>query len=53
VTSLVGKLRNRYRLSHPEADELLGKWYGLSPAKPQGGALEQGGRGRRRGRSGR
>ena len=33
VTSTVAKLRNRYRLTHPNADALLVKWYGLSPAK--------------------
>ncbi|KKN24001.1 hypothetical protein LCGC14_0899390, partial [marine sediment metagenome] len=34
VTSMVSKLRNRYRLTHPDADALLGKWYGLSPVRP-------------------
>jgi hypothetical protein len=45
VTSNVATLRNRYRLTHPAADDLLVKWYGLSPAKPSGSA-----RGRRAGR---
>lgn len=45
VTSNVATLRNRYRLTHPTADELLVKWYGLSPAKPSGS-----GRGGRSGR---
>lgn len=36
VASMVGRLRNRYRLTHSEVDTLLGKWYGLEPAKPQG-----------------
>ncbi|KKK49899.1 hypothetical protein LCGC14_3130410, partial [marine sediment metagenome] len=49
VTSLVAKLRNRYRLANPDKDALLGKWYGLSPAKPSGGGLGAD-RGRRLGR---
>lgn len=52
VTSMVAKLRNRYRLTHPDKDDLLGKWYGLSPAKPQQ-ALSRPGRRGRAGRSGR
>ncbi|KKK74840.1 hypothetical protein LCGC14_2879750, partial [marine sediment metagenome] len=57
ITSLTAKLRNRYRLSNPDKDALLGKWYGLSPAKPTGAGLERGfdrrvgGRGARLGRS--
>ena len=46
ITSQVAKLRNRYRLTHPTADALLVKWYGLSPAKPSGSS----GRGSRAGR---
>ncbi|KKM25030.1 hypothetical protein LCGC14_1599130, partial [marine sediment metagenome] len=42
VTSMTAKLRNRYRLTHPTADALLGKWYGLSPAKPQGTSVRPG-----------
>ncbi|KKL70977.1 hypothetical protein LCGC14_2099550, partial [marine sediment metagenome] len=34
VTSMVAKLRNRYRMTHPSADALLVKWYGLSPVRP-------------------
>lgn len=48
VTSMVAKLRNRYRLSNPDADALLGKWYGLEPAKPSGAGRAR--RGRRLGR---
>ncbi len=51
VTSMVARLRGRYRLSNPDKDALLGKWYGLSPAKPLGAKLE--GRRGRRGRGGR
>ncbi|KKK78075.1 hypothetical protein LCGC14_1752920, partial [marine sediment metagenome] len=39
VTSMVSKLRNRYRLTHPDADALLGKWYGLSPVRPTKASL--------------
>ncbi|KKN29515.1 hypothetical protein LCGC14_0843270 [marine sediment metagenome] len=42
VTSMTARLRNRYRLTHPSADTLLGKWYGLSPAKPQGTSARPG-----------
>ncbi|KKL62495.1 hypothetical protein LCGC14_2184620, partial [marine sediment metagenome] len=41
VTSTVAKLRNRYRLTHPTADALLVKWYGLSPAKPSGSVSDR------------
>ncbi|KKL56078.1 hypothetical protein LCGC14_2249030, partial [marine sediment metagenome] len=50
LTSSIGELRFRYRLSNPSIDALLVKWYGLVPAELQRRASGRGGRARRAGR---